>query len=273
MLFRSPVPDTPVTPDPEPAGQDGDITAYFNSVLEGNDAQLPDLSEMDVDDADATASHVWDLYAAAVKAKETALPTPFDLIAKWDAFEYAYSGTMKLSNGEDMQYAFAYKGSKPSTGWPMFISLHGSGEDSESEFQATFDWDAYYSDDPCVYFIPQSPKGGTGCRWFQPSRQKAWERLLRAAYVGGSVDPNKIYFMGISEGAYGSQRLSGYYADYLAGVGPIAGGEPLYNFAAENSANIFYCARTGEYDTMYGRYRCTVKAQQLWDRLEQEHPG
>lgn len=63
-----PVPDTPVTPDPEPAGQDGDITAYFNSVLEGNDAQLPDLSGMEVEDMDATASHVWDLYAAAVKA-------------------------------------------------------------------------------------------------------------------------------------------------------------------------------------------------------------
>lgn len=269
-----PVPDVPDEPKPsEPVGHDAAITAYFNDVLEGNEAQLPDLTEMTMDDADAMASHVWDLYAEAVKAKETALPTPFDLVAKWNAYEYAYSGTMKLTNGEDMQYAYAYKGSRPSSGWPMFISLHGSGDDSGAEFQATFDWDAYYSDSPCVYFIPQSPKGGTGCRWFQPSRQNAWERLLRAAYVGGTVDPNKIYFMGISEGAYGSQRLSGYYADYLAGVGPIAGGEPLYNFAAENSANIFYCARTGEYDTMYGRYRCTVKAQQLWDKLEQDHPG
>ncbi len=269
-----PVPDVPDEPKPsEPVGHDAAITAYFNDVLEGNEAQLPDLTEMTMDDADAMASHVWDLYAEAVKAKETALPTPFDLVAKWNAYEYAYSGTMKLTNGEDMRYAYAYKGSRPSSGWPMFISLHGSGDDSGAEFQATFDWDAYYSDSPCVYFIPQSPKGGTGCRWFQPSRQNAWERLLRAAYVGGTVDPNKIYFMGISEGAYGSQRLSGYYADYLAGVGPIAGGEPLYNFAAENSANIFYCARTGEYDTMYGRYRCTVKAQQLWDKLEQDHPG
>lgn len=269
-----PVPDVPDEPTPsEPVGHDAAITAYFNDVLEGNEAQLPDLTEMTMDDADAMASHVWDLYAEAVKAKETALPTPFDLVAKWNAYEHAYSGTMKLTNGEDMKYAYAYKGSRPSSGWPMFISLHGSSEDSESEFQATFDWDAYYSDSPCVYFIPQSPKGGTGCRWYQPSRQNAWERLLRAAYVGGTVDPNKIYFMGISEGAYGSQRLSGYYADYLAGVGPIAGGEPLYNFAAENSANIFYCARTGEYDTMYGRYRCTVKARQLWDKLEQDHPG
>ena len=119
---------------------------------------------MEVEDMDATASHVWDLYAAAVKAKETALPTPFDLIAKWDAFEYAYSGTMKLSNGEDMQYAFAYKGSKPSTGWPMFISLHGSGSDSEQEFQATFDWDAYYSVFPLVPALSSESMGASAPR-------------------------------------------------------------------------------------------------------------
>lgn len=119
-----PVPDVPDVPKPsEPVGHDAAITAYFNDVLEGNEAQLPDLTEMTMDDADAMASHVWDLYAEAVKAKETALPTPFDLVAKWNAYEYAYSGTMKLTNGEDMQYAYAYKGSRPSSGWPMFTGL------------------------------------------------------------------------------------------------------------------------------------------------------
>ncbi len=59
------------------------------------------------------------------------------------------------------------------------------------------------------------------------SKQFAWEKLLRLAFVSGNINPDKVYFFGISEGGYGSQRLASYYADYLAGAGPMAGGEPL----------------------------------------------
>lgn len=265
-----PTPEPAPTPDPTPAeeGVDGAIKAYFTGILNGESVDMPDLSELAMDDA--TASHVWELYAQAVQAVETPLPSPIDLMTNYST--YTSSGTMPFSNGETMKYALAYKGSKPESGWPMFFNFHGSGE-ALAEFQATYQWSAYYKDAPALYFIPQSPKGGEGCRWYQPSRQKMWERMLRAVYTSGLADPNKIYFMGISEGAYGTQRMCGYFADYLAGVGPIAGGEPLYNFAPRNTANIFYCARTGELDTMYGRYRCTRKAKALWQKMAEEHPG
>lgn len=155
----------------------------------------------------------------------------------------------------------------------MIISLHGSGESSHDEWINTLGWNDYYNDAPVVYAVPMSPKGGSGCRWYQPSRQQAWEKLLKMAYASGIVDADRIYFMGISEGAYGTQRLASFYADYLAGAAPISGGEPLYSAPAENTANIFYCARTGELDTMYGRLACTRKAKALWDKLESEHPG
>ncbi len=254
-----------------PQGVYGEITDYFSALLKGEKADMPDISGLTPDDN--MASCIWDLYAYSVKHTEAALPDPFDLIAKYKAGTLDHSGVLSLSNGESMSYTLAYKGDKPAAGWPLFINLHGSGDSAKGEFEATFAWSATYRDSPSLYFIPQSPKGGTGCRWFQPSRQKAWESIIRAAYVSGNVNPDKIYMMGISEGAYGTQRLCGYYADYLAGVGPIAGGEPMYSFAPANTANIFYCARTGELDTMYGRLRCTRKAQELWDKMAQEHPG
>jgi hypothetical protein len=91
--------------------------------------------------------------------------------------------------------------------------------------------------------------------------------------VSDNVDPNKIYFFGISEGAYGSQRLASFYADYLAGAGPMAGGEPLKNAPMENVANIAFSLRTGALDDGFGRNLLTQKALEVADELETAHPG
>ena len=61
--------------------------------------------------------------------------------------------------------------------------------------------------------------------------------MLRLAFASGDIDPDRIYITGISEGAYGTQRLASFFADYLAGGGAMAGGEPLKNAPAENLAN------------------------------------
>ncbi len=102
-----------------------------------------------------------------------------------------------------------------------------------------------------MYFIPQIPNEGEWYRWYQRGKQWAWERLLRQALLRDEIDADKVYFMGISEGAYGSQRLASYYADYLAGAGPMAGGEPLVNAPAENLRNTAFVLRTGQRDFVF----------------------
>mgnify|MGYP003526158772 FL=1 len=87
------------------------------------------------------------------------------------------------------------------------------------------------------------------------------------------VDANKIYFFGISEGGYGSQRLAAFYADYLAGAGPMAGGEPLRNAPMENVANIAFSLRTGALDDAFYRNKLTQKALEVADELQKQHPG
>ena len=91
--------------------------------------------------------------------------------------------------------------------------------------------------------------------------------------LSGEIDPDRLFFIGISEGAYGSQRLASYYADYLAGAGPIAGGEPLKNAPVENCANIAFSFRTGAEDKMFYRDILTGYTMDEFDRFEKEHPG
>lgn len=125
-----------------------------------------------------------------------------------------------------MPYYWGAKGdSKPENGYPMYLYLHGSGS-KEREWNTGLKICRNFNDAPSVYFIPQIPNEGEYYRWWQKSKQYAWEKLLRLALLSGDIDANRIYFFGISEGGYGSQRLASFYADYLAGAGPMAGGEP-----------------------------------------------
>lgn len=110
-------------------------------------------------------------------------------------------------------------------------------------------------------------------RWWQRSKQFAWERLFRLSLASGEIDPHRIYIFGISEGGYGTQRLASYYADYLAGAGPMAGGEPLPNAPVENCEHIAFSLRTGANDTQFYRNKFTQKAKEAFDKLEQMHPG
>lgn len=247
------------------------IERYFAAVLRGQQATYDIDRAVTADELDDIRALVWEAWRRANAAfDEEQLPAVTPL-----AGEYAtkpISGSWKLLPDEQMQFYYGSKGDRPEEGYPLFLCLHGSG-DNEREFRVTLAWAQRYDDSPSLYFIPRSPKGGTGCRWYQPTRQQAWERLLRQAYLSGEVNANRVYVFGISEGGYGSQRLASYYADYLAGAGPIAGGEQMFWAPPENCAAIAYCMQTGEEDTMYGRKLLTQRAQEQWAALAAAHPG
>ncbi|HBX89994.1 hypothetical protein [Alistipes sp.] len=263
------------TPGPElrPEGAAGKIYDYFAASLEGRAGAFAESARFDADRADAVAAEVWELWKRAVEAADTVrlprLAAHAD-VRRWDDVS-GPDGSWSLPDGA-MDYLYASKGDRPGAGYPLFVHLHGSG-DALPEWRAGLAWCHTYADAPSAYFIPRSPRGGTGCRWFPPSRQLAWERLMRQAFVAGEVDPARLYFIGISEGGYGSQRLASFYADYLAGAGPTAGGEQLFNAPPENCAHVAFCLQTGAEDTMYGRSRLTPRAAAEWAALAKAHPG
>lgn len=147
----------------------------------------------------------------------------------------------------------------------LFLNLHGSGP-KDQELMATLQWSKVYQDKPSVYFIPQIPNEKR-YRWWFKAEQYAWEKLFRLAMVHPKIDVNKIYVMGISEGGYGSQRLGAFYGDYLAGAGPMAGGEPLENAPASNYKYVPLSLQTGELDGGFGRNTLTLRAKHVFDSL------
>ena len=160
---------------------------------------------------------------------------------------------------------------KPADGFPLFLSLHGSGAKA-AEWGNGLLLAQKNDDAPSAYFIPQIPNE-ENYRWYQRSKLWAWKKLLRQAFVSGDINPAAIYFIGISEGAYGSQRLASFLGDYLAGAGPMAGGEPLKNAPAENCCNLAFNLKTGAYDGGFYRNTLTEYTRQALDKLETDNPG
>lgn len=176
-----------------------------------------------------------------------------------------------------MPFYFGTKGNKPADGYPLYLDLHGSGP-KEQEWPITLEWALTFDDAPSVYFIPQIPNGGETAdgqlyRWWQKSKLEAWEQLLRQAFLSGEINPKRIYFLGVSEGGYGSQRLASYYPDYLAAAGPMAGGEPLINAPAENLQHVAFSLRTGANDKQFHRNELTEYTRDALNSLANKYPG
>lgn len=257
-------------PGTDPGKIDQTYVNYFTGYLGGNKTAFTTSDPLKAKNVEKTQELVWNSWKAANAGFSE------DKLATLKPLEKVQSGSFDLTAYEPnavMPYYYGTKGAaKPEAGWPLFVYLHGSGP-KDREWSNGFTLGSRFDDAPSAYFIPQIPNEGGYYRWWQVAKQQAWEKLLRQAFISGEIDPNRVYFFGISEGAYGSQRLASFYADYLAGAGPIAGGEPLENAPAENCANLAFSFRTGSEDKGFCRNELTEAAQAEFDRLQGLHPG
>ena len=249
------------------------ITEYFTECLK-NEKKIPfdDKGKIGANDIETTRKAIWECWKNAVQNfNEEKLISPFSEGEPRDTGYWQLP--QALEPDALMPYYFIKKGEKPENGYPMFLYMHGSGN-KVHEWETGYKLCNRYDDAPSLHFVPQIPNGyGELYRWAIQSKQWAWEKLLRLAFLNEDIDADRIYFFGISEGGYGSQRLASFYADYLAGAGPMAGGEPLKNAPMENLANIAFSLRTGEKDYGFARNAMTYNAKVTIDSLQKEHPG
>lgn len=245
---------------------DSSVVSYFkeriNDFRKINTHALSEGKKIKRKDIEKSRKEIWALWKKA-NTDVAALPQPVK--ALYDPKHVYPINTWQLHDEDPMPFYYISKGDQPETGFPLFINIHGSGP-KKGEFEATLRWSLRYKDAPSIYFIPQIPNEKRYRWWFQPE-QFAWEKLFRLSMINDNIDANKIYFMGISEGGYGSQRLGAFYADYLAGAGPMAGGEPLENAPPFNYRNIAFSLQTGENDHMFGRNKLTQRAAHVFDSL------
>lgn len=145
---------------------------------------------------------------------------------------------------------------------PMFIALHGGGRMNTKtphggavntrEWRTQILFARRLYPDGCVYFVPRMADDRDG-RWYYNYCQDAYRNAIEDAVLRHDVDPNRIYLIGISEGAYTAFRLGSFMADRWAGAGSMAGGEPSRNAPPANMRNIAFRADIGEKDTMFDR--------------------
>lgn len=246
-----------------------ELISFFSGSLSGKRDFFGKRVAFDCSETDRYRSIVWEAWKEAnVRLDEQKLMALRPLS---DAVAGEWSLPANLEPDALMRYYWGIKGEKPEKGYSLYLYMHGSGP-KEQEWATGLHICQHFADMPSVYFIPQIPNMGGYYRWWQKAKQYAWEKLLRQAFLSGEVDPDRVYFFGISEGGYGSQRLASFYADYLAGAGPMAGGEPLKNAPAENCRNIAFSLLTGAKDHMFYRNILTSYVKEEFQRLKAEHP-
>ena len=178
--------------------------------------------------------------------------------------------------------------------YPLVLFLHGAGErgsDNEKQlFHGSQMWlnPVNREEYPAFVLFPQCPESGY---WayadrlssFEPDQMPAdvplssvfatLKALLDTYLAMPQVDKHRIYVFGISEGGYGSQSLASFYADYWAGAGPMAGGEPLINAPVENLAHVPLSFLTGDRDFMFYRHLLTKTTGEKLDSMQHIHPN
>ena len=241
---------------------------YFQKILQHEYIQTPE-HKFKIKELAAYRKNIWKSWEQAnLQDEGPGFPLLDSLRAKvigrWEL-------PKELEPNATLPFIWGYKGKQPSTGYPLFIYIHGSGP-KEYEWDTSYQLAQIFDDAPCIYFIPQIPNEGPWYRWWQKSKQFAWERLFRKAMLLSNINPNRLYIFGISEGGYGSQRLASFYADYFAAAGPMAGGEPLKNAPTENLSNTAFSLLTGEKDLGFYRNILTQYTQQSLDSLQALHP-
>ena len=270
------IPQQPEQPEePEKPEEPVDATtAYFQGILSGTDTNMPEDKEISAgaEDLKSVRDEIWSAWKKANQLTDTERLPNLMAIDNLNENTVTPNGQWKMGNISSY-FVYGSKGSKPADGYPLFIHLHGSGSDADADWRATLGWGIWFNDGPSVYLVPRSPAGGTGCRWFTPTRQDFFERVFRRAMLSEEINPDAIFFIGISEGAYGSQRLASFYADYLAGAGPMAGGDLMANCPPENMANIAFALHTGGADYGYGRDELSRRFKTELDKLEKQYPG
>jgi poly(3-hydroxybutyrate) depolymerase len=265
---------------------------WFKARLEGESPAVPDDRALDAKQAAAARDVLWAEYKAAALAlgwDRRIAPAPaFPSLASPREFKDRRDELPQLqpavmpADGENMPYFLFSRGEKPAAGFPLFLQMHGGGSTDEKLPHPhgwpinTRDWRnqigvCLFALPEGLYFVPRMANDNKG-RWWMKHNHVAFDHIIRLAVLFRDVDPERIYMTGISEGAYGTEALTPFWADRLAGAcamaGGAGGGERFYNLR-----NTAFRNDTGENDTMFGRIRLAREAHDYLAKLKQADPG
>jgi len=159
-------------------------------------------------------------------------------------------------------------GTKPESGWPLFISMHGGGgaparvNDSQWKNQIRL-----YEPKAGIVVAPRAPTD-TWNLWHQGHIDALFDRLIENYVILREVDPDRVYLLGYSAGGDGVYQLAPRMADRFAAASMMAGHPNDANpLGLRNLPFMIWC---GERDAAYKRNQVAKKWGERLDKLGYE---
>ncbi|HEX5051407.1 MAG TPA: transglutaminase domain-containing protein [Planctomycetota bacterium] len=184
-----------------------------------------------------------------------------------------------LVRAGDKQSAYVVKqvGTKPASGWPLVIAMHGGGgvakQVNDSQWRHM---QVYYKDHPeasgylyCALRAPTDEWNGFYTDYFYP----VIERLIRQFVVCGDVDPDRVLAIGYSHGGYGAFAVGPKLPHRFAAVHASASAPTDGETSPVGLHTLAFSFMVGGRDVAYGRRERCEKFEALLVALRQAHPG
>ena len=168
-------------------------------------------------------------------------------------------------------YTVKTVGTRPASGWPLFIAMHGGGgttkEVNDSQWQHM---QIYYKDHPeqggYLYLALRAPNDLWN-GFYDDYVYPLIDNLIRQFRLFGHIDPDKVFIIGYSHGGYGAYAIGPKMPDRFAAIHASAAAATDGETVANTLRTTPFTAMVGELDTMYGRYERNLKFQQAVEKL------
>ncbi len=127
---------------------------------------------------------------------------------------------------------------------PMIVIMHGMGGNGPNTIRG---WIERLGDEFAI-LCPTYPMGA----WWSKNAEELVLKLINETQANYSIDPNRVFLAGLSNGAIGAYLMGMFYPDRFAGIVPIAGSitQRYLHFLVNLNNTPTYMIQ-GEYDPIF----------------------